>query len=144
MLKRQTALIVDDDERLAATLATALRGVGFEARTARNGVYGYSSYFRKPTDWVVTDVEMAELNGIDMMQCIRAINSAVKTIYMTGSADKYWAVLTQESREFGAEILRKPFALNRLIDQMTDERRLRSKSTTTNFTKKTASRALSG
>ena len=45
MLKRQTALIVDDDERLAATLATALRGVGFEARSVESPPQLYGNSF---------------------------------------------------------------------------------------------------
>ncbi len=58
MTNCQSVLIVDDDARLAETFAIALRRVGFEARTARNGMHGYASYFRNPTDWVVTDIEM--------------------------------------------------------------------------------------
>jgi DNA-binding NtrC family response regulator len=93
--------------------------VGFDARTARNGMQDYASYFSNPTDWVVTDIEMAELDGIEMMRCIRAINPAVKTIYMTAAADKYSPVLTTESREFAAKVLRKPFAWKHLIEQIT-------------------------
>jgi DNA-binding NtrC family response regulator len=118
MTNCQSVLIVDDDARLADTFAIALRRVGFDVRTAHNGVHGYSSYFRDPTDWVVTDIEMAELDGIEMMHCIRAINPTVRTIYMTGAAQKYAPALSTEAREFGAKVLRKPFAWKHLIEQI--------------------------
>lgn len=86
--------------------------------TARNGLHGYSRYFREPTDWVVTDIDMPELNGIDMMRSIRAINPAVKTIYMSGLVDKYRAALIRESRQFAAQILPKPFDLRQLIERI--------------------------
>lgn len=49
MTKCQSALIVDDDAKLAETFAIALRRLGFAVRTARNVMHGYSSYFRDPT-----------------------------------------------------------------------------------------------
>ena len=120
MSQLQSALIVDDDQGLANGLAMALGRAGFVVRTACNGLHGYFSYSNDPTDWVVTDVDMPEQNGIEMMRSIRTINPAVKTIYMTGAVEKYRAALTRESREFSAQVLPKPFRLNELIDQITE------------------------
>ncbi len=119
MTKCHSVLIVDDDARLADTFASALRQVGFDTCAAHSGMHGYSSYFRNPTDWVVTDIEMGEINGIEMMRCIRAINPTVKTIYMSAAAEKYSPALATESREFAAKVLRKPFAWKHLIEQIT-------------------------
>ena len=142
MLKRQTVLVVDDEPRIADTLATVLRGSGLEVRTANNGLQGYSSYFREPTDWIITDIEMPELNGIDMVQCIRAINASVKTIYMTGAADKHGALLTQEAHRFGAHILRKPFAFKQVIETLANKQSTPAKTATANITKNSVSKAL--
>ena len=142
MLKGQTVLVVDDDPRLADSLATVLRGRGLAVWTAHDGMRGYSSYFRNPTDWIITDIEMPELNGLDMVQCIRVLNASVKTIYMTGAADKHWAALTQEARGFGAQILRKPFAFNLVIDMMADKPRLQPKTGAVSVARKSASKAL--
>jgi CheY-like chemotaxis protein len=118
MTECQSVLIVDDDARLAETFAIALRHLGFAARTARNGVQGSSSYYRDPTDWVITDIEMPELDGIEMMRCIRAINPTVKTIYMSAAVQKYAPALSTESREFGAKVLPKPLAWNHWVAQI--------------------------
>jgi CheY-like chemotaxis protein len=116
MSESQTALVVDDDESLAQIVAAILLMAGFEVRTADNGVEGCAAYFRKPTDWVVTDIQMPELDGLEMMQRIRTINPRVKTVYMSGEVEKYQAVLEQEAAKFAVRILSKPFTRSSLIE----------------------------
>jgi DNA-binding response OmpR family regulator len=118
MSMSQTALIVDDDERIADLVASMLRAEGFEVRTAQNGVQGYSSYFRNPTDWIITDVQMPELDGVEMVRCIRAINPSVKVLYMSGAVDEYRSPLDREAQQYSAKILRKPFSKQSLLEHM--------------------------
>lgn len=118
MSRGQSVLIVDDDESFAHIVALMLGQDGFEVRTAYDGVHGYAAYFCDPTDWVVTDIQMPELNGLQMIHCIRVINPHVKTVYMSGEVDKYQAVLDQERLEFGAGVLRKPFTRSDLIEEI--------------------------
>jgi len=122
MPRSQTALVVDDDESLVQIVAMILRMEGFEVQTAHNGVDGCCTYFRNPTDWVVSDIQMPELDGLGMMQCIRTLNPRVKTIYMSGEADKFRAVLKQEAQEFGAKVLTKPFSRYSLIENISGTR----------------------
>jgi CheY-like chemotaxis protein len=106
----QTILLVDDDEMLARMIAELLRGEGYQVRTARNGLHGYSSYYRHRTGTVITDIEMPDMDGFEMMRCIRAIDPSVNTIYMSGAAEQYRQTLAAEAQKFGAAVLRKPFA----------------------------------
>jgi DNA-binding NtrC family response regulator len=118
MSQSQTALVVDDDEGLAQIVAVILRMEGFDVRTADNGVHGFAAYFRNPTDWVVTDIQMPELDGLEMMQCIRAINPRVKTIYMSGEVERYQAVLDRETVKFAVRVLYKPFTRSNLVEKI--------------------------
>jgi two-component system cell cycle sensor histidine kinase/response regulator CckA len=118
MYERKTALIVDDDERIADLVACMLRAEGFEVRTAQNGMQGYSSYFRNPTDWIITDVQMPELDGVEMVRCIRAINPCVKVLYMSGAVDAYRSPLDHEAQQYSAKVLLKPFSKQRLLEQL--------------------------
>jgi CheY-like chemotaxis protein len=113
-----SVLIVDDNEDLAETVALMLQHAGYEVRTASNGLHGYSSYFRKPTDWVVTDIQMPELDGVEMMQCIRAVNPSVKAIYMSGAVEKFRDKLDQERKQYAARVLDKPFTRTALLSQI--------------------------
>lgn len=114
----RTALVVDDNEELAALIATMLRVKGFEVRTACNGLHGYSSYFRAPTDIVITDIQMPELNGVEMMRCIRGVNPNVKAVYMSGATHKYQTELAREKTEFSAKVIDKPFSGAALLHQI--------------------------
>lgn|SRR5262245_59140264 len=115
MARRPRALVVDDDESLAQIVALMLRAAGFEVETAHNGIDGYWTYRRNPTDWVVSDIQMPELNGLGMMRWIRSHNPRVKTIYMSGEVEKFKTALTQETQEFGAKVLLKPFSKENLM-----------------------------
>src|SRR5438093_11413698 len=110
MYATASVLLVDDDEGLNRVLAELLQFKGFEVSTGDNGLRGYITYLRQPTEFVVTDIQMPELNGIEMMRCIRAINPAVKAIYMSGSCDRFRAELQMEERQFSAALLPKPFS----------------------------------
>jgi DNA-binding NtrC family response regulator len=116
-------LVVDDDKKIAELVAATLRLQGFEVSTATNGLHGYSTYSRNPTQWVVTDVEMPGLDGVAMVQCIRGIDPDVKVIYMTGAIDAHRALLEKKGREFLVDVLRKPFSQDSLVERMTTEQR---------------------
>jgi len=118
MANMRTALVVDDDEDLAKMVALMLEGEGFEVRTATNGLHGYSSYFREPTDWVVTDIQMPDLDGVEMMRCIRSVNPSVRAVYMSGVTTKYQAALERERKEFAAKVIDKPFSRDVLLHEI--------------------------
>lgn len=111
----RTVLVVEDDPALNLIIQEILHAEGLEIWTASNGVDGYSCYLRHPTELVLTDVQMPELNGFKMMRCIRAINTAVRTIYLTGAREQFRSVLERETRLYGAAILDKPFSRDDLI-----------------------------
>lgn len=109
MLDPQSILVVDDDELLAKMVSELLQEQGYKVWTARDGLQGYSSYFRHQAETVLTDINMPELDGFEMMRCIRAINPRARTIYMSGAPEQYRQTLGSEAQSFGATVLRKPF-----------------------------------
>jgi hypothetical protein len=58
---------------------------------------------------VVTDIDMPELDGFEMMRCIRAINPRARAVYMSGAPEQYRRTLVSEAQNFGTPVLRKPF-----------------------------------
>ena len=62
-----TILIIDDEAPIRALLRTTLEAAGHEVTEAANGRIGLELYRHRPTDLVITDILMPELNGLDML-----------------------------------------------------------------------------
>ena len=62
-----TILIIDDEEAVRALLRFALEAAGYEVTEAANGRQGLERYRQRPTDLVITDMLMPELNGLEML-----------------------------------------------------------------------------
>jgi CheY-like chemotaxis protein len=115
VLNPQTILVVDDDELLARMVGESLRGEGYHVWTARDGLQGYSNYYKHQAEMVVTDIDMPQLDGFEMMRSIRAINPRARAIYMSGAPEQYRRTLVSEAQNFGATVLRKPFGEMELL-----------------------------
>ena len=118
MSSLRTILVVDDDENLSIIIAETLKAEGYDVNTAYSGSHGYSNYIRHKADVVLTDIQMPELDGIEMIHHIRAIDPDVKAIYASGAVTEYRAALEAEGREHGAVVLTKPFSKHDLLKSL--------------------------
>ncbi len=87
-----TVLVVDDsamDRRLAGTL---LKRAGFEAEYAANGRAALSRMEEALPDLVVTDMQMPELDGLELVEAVRARFPNVPVILMTAHGSEELAV----------------------------------------------------
>lgn len=108
-------LVVDDDKGLIYVLREMLQSEGFQVRTANDGSYGYLSYLIFKPDLILTDIQMPETSGLEMMKRIRMHDPHVKTIYMSGDFVRFRSQLEREVREYGVGIIGKPFSKEELI-----------------------------
>ena len=125
MLNPQNILVVDDDKLLARMMGEWLRGEGYQVWTAYDGLHACSSYSQHQAKTIVTDIDMPELDGFEMMRCIRTINPRARAIYMSGAPEHYRRRLVSETQGFGAAVLRKPFGeieLLKLIQSIVGEK----------------------
>jgi len=119
-IRQKTVLVVDDDQALTGSIANLLRFEGYEVSTAYNGVEGYAQYFRRPTEFVITDIQMPEWDGFQMISSIRAINPAVKAIYISGAIDDYRVSVDEQNAATKPFILEKPFTRRDLISVLNE------------------------
>ena len=82
-------LIVDDDQAIASVVQFMLEYEGHEVRLAMNGQEGYLIYLQFLPDLVITDIQMPEENGLELINHIREHDPLVKTIYMSGDLNQY-------------------------------------------------------
>jgi CheY-like chemotaxis protein len=108
-------LIVDDNQDLAFLIKWMLEEEGYEVRSAVNGTDGYSAYLLFNPDLVLTDIQMPEKNGLELMKEIRCHNPGVRTIYMSGDLSQYEPPLEEEKEKYHVGVLEKPFSRHELI-----------------------------
>jgi CheY-like chemotaxis protein len=107
-----TILIVEDDGNLRELLQRALEGYGFSVLPAANGAEAlrWSEQHEGTIEIVVSDIVMPELNGLELSKRIREARHETKFLFVTGFGDHF-----PELREYGADILEKPFLPSELL-----------------------------
>ena len=85
MSVRKRILIVDDDERVLWVLHDALVRVedGYEVVTARGGREALHEFGEQPFDLVITDLRMPDMDGIELTEAIKALDSDAAVIWIT-------------------------------------------------------------
>jgi len=100
-------LVVDDEENLRLVLRTFLRRQGYEVESAENGEEALPLIDGFGPDFVITDVRMPRMGGMDLLSALRAKGSDATVIVMSayGSHD-----LAIEAMQAGAyDYVSKPF-----------------------------------
>ena len=132
-------LIVDDspvDRRLAAKLLEKRReggdATGITVVTAENGRQALEAIAREQPDAVVTDLQMPEMNGLDLVMQIRARHPLLPVILMTAHGSEELAVRALKSgaasyvpkRELAQDLLETVEAVVESAGGKRDESRL--------------------
>ena len=101
-------LVVDDERVIADTLAMILNQSGFDAKAVYSGEKAVELASTFTPDMLITDVIMADLNGIDAAIRIRSVLPSIKILLFSGQAAT--ADLLEKARTQGHEfeILAKP------------------------------------
>jgi two-component system cell cycle sensor histidine kinase/response regulator CckA len=114
-------LVVDDELPVAQFLAALLRQNGYSVHLASNGHEGLLRFQenRGKISLVVSDVIMPGINGLEMVERIRAIDSEVSILFMSGFSD----LEIEEAIEQRFRMIRKPFRAAELLDAVRDLKR---------------------
>jgi len=79
-----TILIVDDEEDIVETLSDVFHKWGHKTLVASNGVEGVQVYQRHPIDFVVSDIKMPEMDGLQFLQKLQEIDKQAMVMFLTG------------------------------------------------------------
>jgi CheY-like chemotaxis protein len=106
--QKPKVLVADDERVIADTLSMILNQSGFEARAVYSGEGALELAESFQPDMLISDVIMADLNGIDAAIRIRKVLPAIKILLFSGQAAT--ADLLEKARKEGYEfdILAKP------------------------------------
>jgi len=111
-------LVADDERVIADTLAMILNQSGFEARAVYSGEKALELASSFAPDMLISDVIMADLNGIDAAIQIRGVLPSIKILLFSGQAAT--ADLLEKARVQGYEfeILAKPVHPQDLLNKL--------------------------
>lgn len=103
----QVIHIVDDDEALRDSLAWLLESNGYHTRSFASGEDFLAMFNDDMTGCVLLDVRMPGISGLELFELLRARNTGLPVIFITGHGDVPMAV---EALKRGAEdFIEKPF-----------------------------------
>lgn len=77
-------LVVDDEPSVRTALGMLLMSAGYDVAMADNGVSAISHLGRSVPDLIVTDLNMPQMSGIELISHIRSRYPAISIIAMSG------------------------------------------------------------
>lgn len=111
-------LVVDDSKAMRMIVRRALRqtGLDLDVSEAENGQAAFDQLTETRFDFVLSDWNMPEMNGFELLQRIKAENIPVKLGFVTSeSTDE----MRSQARSAGAEFLiSKPFTPEILSERL--------------------------
>ncbi len=115
---RPKVLVADDERVIADTLAMILNQSGFDARAAYSGESAVELARVFAPDMLISDVIMADLNGIDAAIRIRAMLPRIKVLLFSGQAATSDLLEKARARGYEFEILTKPVHPQDLLSRL--------------------------
>ena len=111
-------LVADDERVIADTLAMILNQSGFDARAVYSGEKAVEMASTFAPDMLITDVIMADLNGIDAAIMIRALLPNIKILLFSGQAATADLLEKARAKGYEFEILAKPVHAQDLLSRL--------------------------
>jgi len=103
-----TILIIDDNETIREGLAHVVKKMGHLPLVAKSGKEGLERFKQTPADFVITDLKMEGLDGVEVLRSVRELDADCPAMIITAFGTIETAV---EAMKLGAfDFLIKPFA----------------------------------
>jgi len=106
-------LVVDDEEVICSILARRLSREGYVCVTANNGREALRYFYKDPFSLIISDIKMPEMDGLELLKRVKAMNPKMMVIVVTAYPDIDLAV---EAMRLGAyDFIIKPADLDLVI-----------------------------
>jgi two-component system alkaline phosphatase synthesis response regulator PhoP len=113
-------LIADDEIHIVQVVSIKLRNNGFDVLTAENGLLAYQLACDEEPDLIVTDYQMPEMSGIELIEKVRKNPDIADTPIVMLTA-RGFAIDDQQKEELKiSACLSKPFSPRELLQSVTE------------------------
>src|SRR6516162_989164 len=106
-------LVIDDDASLRFTLEAVLSDAGLVVETSDGGTSGLAAFDARGADVVLTDLAMPDMDGMQVLERIRAIDPSVPVAMLTAHGSERVAVAAMKAGAF--DYIPKPFDPDELV-----------------------------
>jgi DNA-binding NtrC family response regulator len=116
--QKKTVLVVDDEHLIADTMTEILKRSGFHALCAYDGHSALEIALQANPDFVVTDVVMPQMNGVQLGIAIRKALPRAEVILLSGQAGVTDIVERGRKEGYSFELIAKPIHPERLLQRL--------------------------
>jgi two-component system response regulator AtoC len=109
-------LLVEDDKNFGRVLTAELKESGYTIDRATDGVEAVLRFIDDRHDFVLLDIKMPKLDGINALRIIKKIDPDVPAITYSGNAGS--GEMAESVRAGAIRCLTKPFAIGQLKDEL--------------------------
>jgi CheY-like chemotaxis protein len=118
---RTKVLVVDDQKLIADTIAEILEDAGFQAAAAYDGWAALEIAAALHPDFLLCDVLMPRMNGVQLAIAIRRTYPATKILLFSGQAGIAQILLDGQRQGFEFELIPKPIHPLKLIERLKEK-----------------------
>ncbi len=113
-------LLVDDVPAVRLSIRATLEAAGYQVLEASDGKEALSLLDSQVVDLIVTDLWMPNLDGVELLKCLRAANANIRVIAISGGGmRKPIDVSAALAQTWGADaVLYKPFDNDDLVGEI--------------------------
>jgi two-component system nitrogen regulation response regulator NtrX len=130
-MPKSRILVIDDEVAIRDSLRMTLEYEGYEFLGAATGQEGLALAEREAPDLVLLDVKMPGMDGLEVLDRLRAMNETLPVVVVSGHGSISTAVDATKKGAF--DFIEKPFASERVLVSLRnalDQRRLRDENRT--------------
>jgi len=82
-LKDKTLLYIEDEQAIRESVTELLADYFFAFHVAKNAEEGYALFQKEKIDIIITDIEMGDMNGLELLEKIRQENSKIHLVVIS-------------------------------------------------------------
>jgi two-component system, chemotaxis family, chemotaxis protein CheY len=116
MKANKSILIIDDSESIRELVSITLESSGYQVFKGVNGRDGLNFLDGREVDLVITDLNMPEIDGIEVIKAIRAKNEYASIPVLMLTTDSQLQKKEQARAAGATGWIVKPFVQNKLLE----------------------------
>ena len=111
-----TVLIVDDSPEFRELLRTIVGGLADDVSECADGDEAVAAYGRQRPDWVLMDLQMARMGGLEATRRILAADPSARVVIVTQYDDGHWRAAAHAAGACGYVLKDNLLDLRRLLE----------------------------